>query len=324
MANITGDIDLGQWLSTMYSDYQTQQAKKESMFGQGISALESYADIFKPGGEYGAGVEAMIGRGEKKAVASGMQNLVSAGLSNTTMPMHLQQTFQEEVGMPTRLASKDRAMEMYGGALSSIGQAYTGYDPVSPSGYGIAGMATGGYGSMMQGRIADMNAQLGANRQTAENQAGLSSQNMFGDSGGGTSGGGSGTSGGGASPSQFGYSAFSPSGAGGGGGGASGGGAGGGIDSFYGGTFMGGERIVEGTENKWADAQRRLKESLAAGGHQAGMSPQATYDMQMKQLQAQMEREQTQADADVFAPSTPIDDPFADYAARISGISAYI
>ncbi|KKL95838.1 hypothetical protein LCGC14_1850590 [marine sediment metagenome] len=316
MANITGDIDLGQWLSTMYSDYQTQQTKKESMFGRGISALESYADIFKPGGAYGAGVEAMIGRGEKKAVAGGMQSLVSAGLSNTTMPMHLQQTFQEEVGMPTRLASKDRAMEMYGGALSSIGQAYTGYDPVSPSGYGIAGMATGGYGTMMQGRIADTNAQLAANRQTAENQAGLQSQNMFGG-GAGTSGGGGGFS----SPYGGSY------------GGATGDGATGdgarkhpeSLASTYGGTFMGGERIVEGTAGtKWADAQRKLKESLAAGGHQAGMSPQATYDMQMKQLQAQMEREQTQADADVFAPSTPIDDPFADYAARISGISAYL
>jgi len=202
MANITGDIDLGSWLNKMYSDYQGQSAKKDTMFGQGINALQSYADIFKPGGEYGAGIEAMIARGEKKSVASGMQNLVSAGLSNTTMPMHLQQTYEEEVGMPTRLASRDRGMEMYGSALGNLGQAYTSYDPVSPSGYGISSMATGGFGTMMQGRIADIQTQQQMRESRARNQAMLPSQQMFGGGAGSSGGGGGGSGGGGGGTSS--------------------------------------------------------------------------------------------------------------------------
>ena len=190
MADITGSIDLGSWLNKMYSDYQDQSAKKDTMFGQGISALQSYADVFRPGGEYGAGTEAMIQRGGEKAVAGGMQSLVSAGLANTTMPMHLQQTYEEEVGMPTRLASRDRGMEMYGTALGNIGQAYASYDPVSPAGYGISSMATGGFGTMMQGRIADMNAQQQMRDRQAANQADSPSQQMF---GGGAGSGGGGT-----------------------------------------------------------------------------------------------------------------------------------
>jgi len=186
------DIDLGKWLGTMYEDYTAGRAQKESMFGKGVGALESYADIFRPGGAYGAGVETMIGRGEKKAVASGMQNLVSAGLANTTMPMHLQQTFQEEVGMPTRMQAEDVRMTHLGGALGSLGQMYAGYDPGTASAGDIAHMATGGFGTLMGGRIANQQARLEASRQTAENQAGLQSQRMWDEpsSGGGSSGGG--------------------------------------------------------------------------------------------------------------------------------------
>jgi hypothetical protein len=191
------NIDLGQWLGKMYTDYTGGRAKKDVMFGKGVSALESYADIFKPGGEYGAGVEAMIGRGEKKAVASGMQNLVSAGLANTTMPMHLAQTYEEEIGMPTRLRAEDTRMERLGGAMSSLGQMYAGYDPGSATAGDIAHMATGGFGTMMSGRLADMRMQQEMRDRQAANQAGLRSQQMFGGGAGSGSFGGTGTSGGG-------------------------------------------------------------------------------------------------------------------------------
>ena len=203
------NIDLGQWLGTMYSDYKAGRRRKESAFKTGVGALEDYADIFRSGGEYGAGIEAMIGRGEKKSVASGMQNLVSAGLSNTTMPMHLQQTYEEEVGMPTRMRAEDTRMERLGGALGSLGQMYASYDPGTASAGDIAHMATGGFGAMasaetdaerlrMQG-IAQDNATRQAMRDSrARNQAGLRSQQMFGGGagGGGSSGGGGGGGGG--------------------------------------------------------------------------------------------------------------------------------
>ena len=191
------NIDLGQWLGKMYTDYTAGRTQKDVMFGKGVGALESYADIFRPGGEYGAGVEAMIGRGEKKAVASGMQNLVSAGLANTTMPMHLQQTYEEEIGMPTRMRAEDTRMERLGGALGSLGQMYAGYDPGSATAGDIAHMATGGFGTMMQGRIADLQTQQQMQNRQATNQAGLASSRMFDTWGLGSGGGGGGSSGGG-------------------------------------------------------------------------------------------------------------------------------
>ncbi len=313
------DINLSQWLGTMYQDYTAGRAEKKAMFGKGVSALESYAAIFQHGGGYGAGVEAMIGRGEKKAVASGMQSLVSAGLANTTMPMHLQQTYQEEVGMPTRLRSEDRRMEMLGGAYGSLGQMYAGYDPGSATAGDIAHMATGGFGMMQTGRIADMNAAQRA-RETYNPYPFGRFEDQFGGGGAGGGGGVSGGGGGGTMPTTTRHSGGFTNPYGGGGGGVSGGG-------FAGGelpVMMGGERIEPGTAGtKWADRERQLRETLAAGGHRAGESAQTTFDTEMRQLEAARAREGGET-GDIFAPQTPIDDPFADYAARVSGISAYI
>ena len=135
-------LEIGDWLNKMYADYTQGQARKETAFGQGVEALQSYADIFRPGGEYGAGVEAMIGRGEKKAVAGGMQSLVSAGLAGTTMPMHLRQTYEEEIGMPTRMRSEDFRMERLGGALGSLGQMYASYEPRTATAGDISQLAS--------------------------------------------------------------------------------------------------------------------------------------------------------------------------------------
>ncbi|KKN60027.1 hypothetical protein LCGC14_0536140 [marine sediment metagenome] len=134
--------NISEWLSTMYQDYTAGRAQKETAFQTGVGSLQSYADIFKPGGEYGKSVEAMIGRGEKRAVASGMQNIVSAGLAGTTMPMHLQQTYEEEIGMPARLRGEDVRMERLGGALGSLGQMYASYDPGTASMGDIGQMVT--------------------------------------------------------------------------------------------------------------------------------------------------------------------------------------
>ncbi len=135
-------MDINQWLQTMYSDYTAGQTRKESRFEEGVGALQSYADIFKPGGAYGEGVEAMIGRGRKRAVASGMQNLVSAGLAGTTVPGQLGAAFEEEIGMPTRLRAEDLQMERLGGAYGALGQMYASYDPGTASMGEIGQVAT--------------------------------------------------------------------------------------------------------------------------------------------------------------------------------------
>lgn len=67
-----------------------------------MSALQRAIAYYKEGGGYGKGVEAALRRAETKAVASGTQGLVSAGLAGTTMIGGLGKKFQEEVGMPAR------------------------------------------------------------------------------------------------------------------------------------------------------------------------------------------------------------------------------
>ncbi len=309
---IIGDIDISKWLGTMYQDYTAGRERKETMFGKGVGALESYADIFRPGGTYGAGIEAMIGRGETKAVASGYQNLVSAGLANTTMPMHLQQTFQEEIGMPTRLRAEDTRMERLGGALGSLGQMYAGYDPGAATAGDIAHMATGGFGTMMSGRIADIQAQT-ARAGLSSTRPGDTFDEMFGGGGGGSRGGGGGAGAGG--PSQFGLSGFtsSYSGAGGGRGRKK-------SSGFVEGelpVMMGGQRIEPGTEDIW---KPKISRQAATKYGIDPLSRGYTYDPNQAAYIAPAGGGAT----DAFAPSTPIDDPFADYAARVSGISAYI
>ncbi len=299
---ITGNIDISKWLGTMYKDYTEGRERKETMFGKGVGALESYADIFRPGGEYGAGVEAMIGRGEKKAVASGYQNLVSAGLSNTTMPMHLQQTFQEEIGMPTRLRSEDIRMERLGGALGSLGQMYAGYDPGTATSGDIAHMATGGFGMLQQGRIADMQTAQRA-RETYNPYPSGRFEDQFGGGGGGGGGGTTPTTslhGAGGFPNPYG-----------------GGSGGGGFAEGELPVMMGGQRVEPGTDEIW---KPRISRQAA---DKYGIDPASrgyTYDPNSAAWIAPAGG----GAMDAFAPSTPIDDPFADYAARVSGVSAYI
>lgn len=78
---------------------------------------------YRPGGEYGKGTEAALERGRVKAVSTGMQSLVSAGLAGTTMAGGLGKKYEEEVAAPARArveetrAERMSAIEM---ALASI------------------------------------------------------------------------------------------------------------------------------------------------------------------------------------------------------------
>jgi len=83
---------------------------------QAMSAIQKAMTYYKKGGGYGKGIEAQLGRAETKAVASGTQSLVSAGLGGTTMGAGLSKKFQEEVGMPMRA----RVEETRAQALSSL------------------------------------------------------------------------------------------------------------------------------------------------------------------------------------------------------------
>ena len=80
------------------------------------SAIDKAIAYYGEGGGYGKGTEAALERGRTKALASGAQGLVSAGLSGTTMMAGLGKKYEEEVGAPTRA----RLEESRGQAISSL------------------------------------------------------------------------------------------------------------------------------------------------------------------------------------------------------------
>ncbi len=80
------------------------------------TAMQKAIAYYQEGGGFGKGTEAALERGRTKAVASGAQSLVSAGLAGTTMMAGLGKKFEEEVGAPTRA----RVEETRAGAISSL------------------------------------------------------------------------------------------------------------------------------------------------------------------------------------------------------------
>ena len=81
-----------------------------------MSAIQRAKAYYAPGGGYGKGIEAGLERGRVKAVATGAQSLVSAGLAGTTMIAGLGKRYEEEVAMPARA----RVEETRAGAISGL------------------------------------------------------------------------------------------------------------------------------------------------------------------------------------------------------------
>lgn len=85
-------------------------------------AIQRAKAQYAPGGGFGKGVEAGLERGRVKAMASGMQHLVGAGLAGTTMAGTLGKRYEEEVGVPTRASVEEQRAQ----ALSGIEMAEAG------------------------------------------------------------------------------------------------------------------------------------------------------------------------------------------------------
>lgn len=81
-----------------------------------MSAIQKAIAHYGPEGGYGKGTEAALERGRTKAVASGAQSLVSAGLAGTTMMAGLGKKYEEEVAGPMRA----RVEETRAGAISGL------------------------------------------------------------------------------------------------------------------------------------------------------------------------------------------------------------
>jgi len=79
---------------------QKRETEVRGMYDQNIAQ-------YQPGGGFGAGTEAMLGRQKQQYLGSAQQNLISSGLFGSTMGAGLGKKFEEEVGMPTRLKLED-------------------------------------------------------------------------------------------------------------------------------------------------------------------------------------------------------------------------
>ncbi len=102
---------------------------------------------YAPGGGFGKGVEAGLERGRVKAMASGMQGLVGAGLAGTTMAGGLGLRYEEEVAAPVRAGVEEQRAQAISGI--EMQQAGMGFQA------GQAGAQRG-----LQKYIADLQANL--------------------------------------------------------------------------------------------------------------------------------------------------------------------
>ena len=122
-----------------------------------LKPLEEAIAMFQPGGGYGKGLETGLERGKKKAVAGGMQSMVSAGLAGTTMPAGLGTQYEEEVAAPARASLEESRMSQLASLYSQksnmmsssfgnlqqllsqfMNRGRTGGTPSAPSGAGLS------------------------------------------------------------------------------------------------------------------------------------------------------------------------------------------
>ncbi len=140
-------------------EYISTSAIKEI---EATAAIQRAKAQYAPGGSFGKGIEAGLERGRVKAVSSGMQNLVSAGLAGTTMAGGLGSRYEEEVAAPTRAGlEEERARAISGIEMQEAGMG---------SQAGQAGLQRSFQASessasrTLQKYIADLTASLGRER----------------------------------------------------------------------------------------------------------------------------------------------------------------
>jgi len=128
-----------------------------------LDALRKAKELYEPGGGFGKGIEAGLERGRVKAMASGMQHLVGAGLAGTTLAGGLGKRYEEEVGMPARMGVEERRAQ----ALSGISMQEAGM-----------GFQAGQAGVQRQFQAGQAGAQRDLQRYIADLQATLQREQM--------------------------------------------------------------------------------------------------------------------------------------------------
>lgn len=115
-SGLASPSDFGHTITTTYPGgnpyYKGSTSWGGATFKSNInSAIQKAMAYYQQGGGFGKGVEAALERGRTKALASGGQSLVSAGLAGTSMMAGLGKKFEEEVAVPTRLSVEEKRAE---------------------------------------------------------------------------------------------------------------------------------------------------------------------------------------------------------------------
>jgi hypothetical protein len=132
-------------------------AKKGSSITPAASkALKSARKQYAPGGGFAKGTEAALKRGGKKAIAGGMQSLVSSGLASTSMGAGLAKKYEEEVAAPTRAGVESQRASALAGIDTLSAQMEQGGFESAQSRSLAAG--EGAAGRSLQERLAAMSS----------------------------------------------------------------------------------------------------------------------------------------------------------------------
>ena len=110
-------------LSQYEQKYAEAKSANEQRYKQGMDLLDQAIQRYQPGGSFGAGAMAQYEQGKTQAMSSGQQNLISSGLSNTTIGATLPLAYEQEVGTPFRLQLEDLRMKN----LTEAERAKTGF-----------------------------------------------------------------------------------------------------------------------------------------------------------------------------------------------------
>lgn len=130
-------------LASQNAATQTSSSGVSAAARRRVSNLYATAKrIYAPGGEYMAGTEAGLKRGQQLSVASGMQNLAASGMAGTSMAGNLGQMYEENVGAPTRARATTERL----GALAGILQSEAGATANLATRYSTSPMAYRGGG----------------------------------------------------------------------------------------------------------------------------------------------------------------------------------
>lgn len=125
MASVAAIARQGMGIGSGYSPYsgsaslkayekaaKEAKAANEARYQEAMGIYDQIISQYQPGGQFGQGALAQYEIGKTKALSQGMQNLVSSGLSNTTVAGAMPMQYEQEVGTPFRLQLEDMRMRL--------------------------------------------------------------------------------------------------------------------------------------------------------------------------------------------------------------------